>query len=314
MVVAESVRKNILTNEDVYKETQEYINRRRSNPTNVWGYSWGFEDLDYETGGIQWEGTSEMTVIAARPAIGKSAFGIKVALHVAAQFHQCFPGLETRIILLEMEPIMCYLRIISQITGIGMRKIQRGFTTHDENQVIDDASAMVSRLPIRWIRGRHDVEVIGEIVATEASNGKRCGFWMLDHVGIIPTQAAKRGGNASFAIGEVSTALFQICRTYAPGLILCQLNRDADKGKDKEPGAEHVYGSDRILQDTDNLIILHRPEKELRTAEEVKPAIEVAFLYVAKQRNGPDNLKLPVGYMPSRAAWNDLDPDTKSKL
>lgn len=314
MVVAESVRKHIFSNEEVYKETQEYINRRRANPTNVWGYSWGFEDLDDLTGGIQWEGTSEMTVVAARPSVGKSAFGIKVALHVASQFVSGYPGLETRIILLEMEPIMCYLRIISQITGISARKIQRGYTSYEENQLIDQASLMVSKLPIRWIRGRHDVDVIGEIVSTEASNGKKCGFWMLDHIGIIPTQAAKRGGNASFAIGDVSTALFQLCRSYAPGLILCQLNRDAEKGKDKEPGPEHLYASDKILQDTDNCFILKRPEKDLRTAEEVKPAIEIAFVYVAKQRNGPDNQKLAVAYVPGRTAWEDLDPETKSKI
>nr|WP_249033492.1 DnaB helicase C-terminal domain-containing protein [Thermosporothrix hazakensis] len=281
-----------------------------ANPSDVWGWSWGFVKLDKLTGGIQWEGTSELTVLGARPSIGKSSFMLSVVLSVARQYAREYPGLEVRVILLEMTPMQVQLRAASALSGVNVIKMRRGQLTFEEKRRVDAAFAHLASLPIKWLKGKHDVSTISKYVRTPSEqSGRSCGFWALDHIGIVPTPDAMRTGNTTFSLGNLSGQLHSLAREVAPGLVLAQLNRQSTQRKDPTPTASDLYGADKILQDCDNLLLLHRPEKYIERAPDEVPERELAYVLVAKQREGFDGVKIPVLYINSFGGWADLSEE-----
>ncbi len=295
----------IQSNQQVADETLSLLHKRYLTPTDRWGYSWGFTDLNRLTGGIQWEESRELTFVASRPNVGKSAFGVGVGLCVADEFLRGYPHQEVRIILLEMDPKQCYMRMVSQIANVSSMRMRQGYLDGNEWGRVEAAIRSLKKLPIRWMRGRHTVDNITEFVQGKHED-RACGLWIVDHVGIIPTSTAIKTGNQSFALGEISGALHFLARTVAPGIVLAQLNREGDKRSDPTPRASDVYGSDRILQDADNLILLDRPDLRTRTAEDERPEQELAYLLLEKQRSGPAPAKMPVLFLPEQSQWIDM--------
>jgi replicative DNA helicase len=141
---------------------------------------------------------------------------------------------------------------------------------------------------------------------------------MIDHIGLVPTEASKNS-NSSFILGNVSRALHSIARDYAPGYVLAQLNRESAKRKDPTPTFADLYGSDRIMQDTDNLLLLHRPEMYIESGgeepenklvtEDVGDEEEVAVVIIEKQRDGAAGKRIPMNYIPKYALWADLQTE-----
>jgi replicative DNA helicase len=234
------------THAEVAERTFKTLHARYRDPKKVWGYSWGFDKLNELTGGIQWEGTKELTVVGARSNVGKSAFGMRVALEVAQQFKKEFPGLEVRIILLEMTPDACYQRLIGQIAGVSLTRLRSGFMEPYEWQQVERAKVALDGLPITYLSGSYHVDSIKQFVAGDLGTGRSCGYWLLDHIGIVPTEAA-RNANQSFSLGEISRGLLTVARRYAPGMVLAQLNRESVKRKDPTPNAADTTGYRRSL-------------------------------------------------------------------
>lgn len=310
---------------DVIARTRETLRYRYMHPTDIWGYESGFKRLDKMTGGIRFKSeetpgeSNEMTVVAGRSGVGKSAFGMSVAIHVAQKFKLEYPGLEVRINLLEMEPEQCSKRLVAQIAGLPIYTLQTGRYTAQELRRVNKALDILDDLPIFYMRGAHEVGRIGNFIKGQnKETGLTCGFWMIDHIGLVPTEASKNS-NSSFVLGNVSRALHDIAREHAPGYVLAQLNRGSMLRKDPTPTAADLYGSDRIMQDTDNLLLLHRPEMYVESggeepekqpvAEDVTDDEEVAVVIVEKQRDGAAGKRIPMNYLPKYALWADIQSE-----
>ncbi|GHO45158.1 DnaB-like helicase C-terminal domain-containing protein [Ktedonospora formicarum] len=302
-----------VTQADAIDRTLETLEYRYMHPTHVWGYRSGFERLDVKTGGIRFRSdeipgeANELTVVAGRSGVGKSSFGMSVAINVARTFQKEYPGLQVRISLLEMEPETCMKRLIGQIAGVPIKSLSSGYYSPEERRRVQKAGKILKDLPIVYMRGAHNVDKIRDFVTVKSKTGMACGFWLVDHIGLVPTDLANKTGNQSFSLGQVSRALHDLARNYAPGYVLAQLNRESMKRKDPRPTAADLYGSDRIMQDTDNLILLHRPELYAEKSPiDAMSEGEVAEAIIEKQRDGEANIIVPMTYIPRYALWNDL--------
>jgi len=312
----------IVRHDDSLDELMRTLEFRKMHPTDVWGYPCGFDRLDKATGGIRFKSddtpgdSNEMTVVDARSGVGKSAFGMSVSLSVARKFKREYPGLEVRIFLMEMDPAQVQKRLVAQMAGVPIYELSTGrYSSPGAWDRIEKASKKLKGLPIVYRKGAASVDAIGSFVKGRNTRDDRyCGFWMLDHIGLVPTDAG-RNSNTSFVLGTVSRSLHELCRSVAPGYVLCQLNRESLKRKDPTPTAADLYGSDRIMQDTDNLLLLHRPKLYTNGGDgEARPATpdddaEMAQIIVEKQRDGAAGKVIPMNYVPRYAMWADIQED-----
>lgn len=298
-----------ISQEVVLSDTFAAIAERYLNPTKVWGYSWGFSKLDELTGGIHHGDVNELTLVGARSGGGKSSFGISVALSVAIQFKKEWPMKDVRIILLEMEPIVCMRRIISQLSGVSLTAIKTGFMSELEYARVEKTKRVLSGLPIRWVRGKKTAGDISRIVRAMIDDYE-CGYWLVDHIGIIDTP----DGNEAYLLGQISKELLALARSTAPGMILGQLNRGGFGRKDPTPTAADLRGSDRPYHDADNVFFLHRPDTYLPKGEERRTDVEVGYVILDKQRDGVSGIKTPLVYVTPTAQWSDMTDESLAAI
>lgn len=297
----------------------DFVNRRYMNPNRVWGYHYGFKELDELTGGIQFANPRDYIIVAARSGVGKSAFMMNVCLTVAMQFKNT-PDKDVRIVLLEMDAVTCEIRLAAQMVGVPITDINRGEITQQQKSRLEQALNLIGTLPITYAEGSYSVRHIEQLLTKDMGDGRKCGFWALDHMGIVPTEQAAKY-DARFSLSEMSRTFQTLCHTIAPGMILAQLNREAAGAKaDQEPQATQIYNTDRPLHDCDKMILLHRPETAVQYSDEERaerarsPKPEVASILLVKNRNGAADLKLRVLFNRSKASWQDIPADIIKKV
>lgn len=309
----------IITSAKASATAKAFLTQRYMNPSYCWGYHTGFERLDVITGGIQWETVKEYTIVASRPNVGKSAFGLTEALTMAYQFKSKFTDREVRICLLEMDAVTCQIRLASQLSGVPISLAMSGFETAEQKSLLDQKLDLLASLPIVYAEGSYSVDYIYRFVRDEnPETGKICGLLVVDHIGVVSTDKASKS-NPAFNLAGVSHEFQGICHSFTPGIILAQLNREAGKVKEGKPTVDMVFGSDGPLQDADRLLLLDRPD--LRTdfsPEELaeragKP--ELARIIIGKNRlGGFVNEEVPVLYHRERAIWLDVPPEIREKM
>ena len=308
-----TARFSVVRQSAVSERTMELVRKRYMSPSDVWGYSWGFDALNQKTGGIHAKedsGTNELTILGARSNVGKSSFAQTVSVNLAMQFAEEYPGLQVRVISLEMSPAALYRRAVGQLAGVRLWNMMTGRLTPDELRRLEKADRKLSKLPISYIEGSHDIGAIEEFIAREdTKTGQKCGYFVLDHIQIIPSTDANRTGNHTWALGNISRQLHHIAREHCPGLVLAQLNRESLKRKDATPNASDIAQSDKILQDADLVLLLHRPELFEDTPND-SDGEELALCIIEKQREGPAGIKLPMGFDKKTAMWTNLPEES----
>lgn len=229
------------------------------------GITTGVTALDDIAGGFF---PGELTVLAARPSIGKSAFALELASRVASK------GLPVLMVSLEMSGEQIVHRMLSRETGIPARRIQKAELTTAEREKITAARAYLRELslPIRlYATGAATPARIGARARVQLA---QCGVRLLivDYLGLV--QSNERHKSLYERVTAVSREMKLMAQSLGvPILLLAQLNREGAKGM---PTLEHLRDSGAIEQDADNVWFLHRDD---RTTRETK-------LIVAKQRQG----------------------------
>lgn len=228
----------------------------------------GLPNLDKVIGGFY---DGQLTVLAARPSVGKSAFAAQMAVTVAKE------GLRTVFVSLEMSALETTARCIAHETGLAMREIINGnLTSSDTEHVRRLAKHYIDSIPFH-VEDRASVTMpkLARIIRQHASK-ERVGLLVVDYVGLI---AGNGRQSETEIITQASKQLKLIAREEKlPILLLSQLNRESEKDQQmKAPLISQLRQSGSLEQDADNVLLLHR---ESRTAK-------TATLIVAKNRNGP---------------------------
>ena len=238
----------------------------------VTGIPTGFIDLDRRTSGLH---TSELIILAARPAMGKTSLALNIAQNVAVKAKK-----NVAIFSLEMPGIQLANRMLSAEAKISAERIKKGNIKDDEWGKIGKAIAMLAQAGIY-------VDDTSSITVSEI--GARCRKLMLekgldlviiDYLQLI--NGSIRGGNRQNEISDISRTLKILANDLnIPVITLSQLSRAADKEK-REPLLSDLRDSGAIEQDADVVMFLHRDGYYHEEAEEPNKT-KCNF---AKHRNG----------------------------
>lgn len=260
------------------------------------GISWGLEGLDRKTLGLQ---RGELTVLAGRPGMGKTALGLCVARSAGKDAkHTMFVSLEM------IDAALAQRMIADQLYDLHPLSywlIQSGRFSELDFSDITTAAKLISDLPVRI--EQEAALTVTQIAARARQQKRRHGLDLLivDHLHLV--RASDRyAGHRVEEIGETTRGLKAIAKELGiPVLALCQLSRGVEGRDDKRPNLADLRGSGDIEQDADTVVMLYReayylerrkpPENSgdefaqwLAKMEKAENLIEAI---IEKQRNGP---------------------------
>ncbi len=250
----------------------------------------GFADLDRKFGGGLERGT--LTVVAARPAMGKTAFGMAISRNVAAAGTSLFLSMEM-----------------------------------DEAQIHDRSVGALGRLPVNWLRNPDENNVVNWNGVTSAcGKSQDLNLYMDDQTSLTMLEIRNKARNVkrksgldslvidqlSFITGSQSDQQWQAIGEYTRGLIgigkelgvavvlLCQLNRDCEKRQNKRPMLSDLAMSGSIEQDAANVVFLYRDE--VYNPDTIDRGM--CEVIIAKQRQGSTGT-VPLTYIDEQTRFED---------
>jgi len=262
--------------EQVVMNALDKIEMASKSGGKITGTPTGFIDLDSQTSGLQ---PSDLVIIAARPSMGKTAFVLNIAEHIAFKKKKSLA-----IFSLEMSKEQLVNRMFSLESGIDAQSIRTGNLKDAEwSQLIESADVIAKsgliiddtpsisiselRSKCRKFKMEHDISLV-----------------MIDYIQLM-TGGKGSSENRQQEISEISRALKALARELnVPVIALSQLSRAVEKRDDKRPMLSDLRESGGIEQDADVVMFIYRDEYYNKENSK-EPG--VAEIIVAKQRNGP---------------------------
>lgn len=277
----------------VVMNAMERIERASKNKGAVTGIATGFADLDYRTAGMQ---PADLVLIAARPSMGKTAFVLNIAEHVAFKLNKTIA-----IFSLEMSKEQLVNRLFSLESKVDSQHIRTGQLSDQEwekliesagvigksNLIIDDTpgiSIAELRSKCRKYKLEHDLSMI-----------------VIDYLQLM--SGSGRTDSRQQEISDISRSLKAIARELSvPVLALSQLSRAVEQRPDHRPMLSDLRESGAIEQDADVVMFIYRDEYYNHDTE--RPGI--AEIIIAKQRNGPIGT-VELAWLPNYTKFANLE-------
>lgn len=251
--------------QDLAEAMQQALDEIRAvkNKTRVSALPTGLSRLDSAMGGLY---PGELVIVAARPSIGKTALGAQFALHNSEHRRQ------TLFVSLEMEGKEIAMRQLAALLGYEVRVLRSGRIDESDMTEIENHIKANLDLPFHILSER--APKMPKIRAAAKIHHATHGLSMLviDYIGLIASHDRRKDRHESVA--EITSELKSLAlELQIPVVALCQLNREAEKGK---PSLGHLRDSGSIEQDADVVMLLHRQTRDSRDAT----------IDIAKCRNG----------------------------
>lgn len=268
------------------------IEQAGRNKGAVTGIPTGFIDLDYKTAGMQ---PSDLVLIAARPSMGKTAFVLNIAEHVAFKQNK-----SVAIFSLEMSKEQLVNRLLSLESRVESQHIRTGQLSDPEwekliesagvigksNLIIDDTpgiSISELRSKCRKYKMEHDLSMI-----------------IIDYLQLM--SGSGRSDSRQQEISDISRSLKSIARELSvPVLALSQLSRAVEQRPDHRPMLSDLRESGAIEQDADVVMFIYRDDYYNHDTEKK----DVAEIIIAKQRNGAIGT-IELAWLPSYTKFANL--------
>ncbi len=237
------------------------------------GMSSGLRDLDKKINGLN---KSDLVMLAARPAMGKTAFALNVALNVAKKYDKT-----VAVFSLEMSREQLAMRLLSNESFVELQKLVTGKLSEDEWTKLCMASAALSQT---------DLRVDDNPAITVAEMNAKCrrvenlGLVVIDYLQLMNGSGYGKGGeNRVTVVSEISRSLKIMAKELnVPVICLSQLSRGPESRTDKRPMLSDLRESGSIEQDADVVLFLYRDEYYNENTEEKG----VAECIVSKNRHG----------------------------
>ena len=297
-----NIRKNYATMSSIMRDAIAELEVRKNQKDGLTGVPSGFTALDRVTSGWQ---KSDLVIIAARPAMGKTAFVLSVLRNAAVDHNR-----PVAIFSLEMSSVQLVNRLISSEAELDSDKIKKGTLADHEWAQLVHKTAKLSKAPLfvddtpalsilelrakcRKLKAQHDIQMVVVDYLQLMSGDSKGGF----------------GGNREQEIASISRALKKISKELSiPVIALSQLSRAVEtRGGDKRPQLSDLRESGAIEQDADMVMFLYRPEYYGITEDEGGASTAgVGEVIIAKHRNGSlENIKLR--FIGRYTKFTDLD-------
>ncbi len=251
------------------------------------GLPTGFPDLDKMTSGLQ---PSDMVVIAARPSMGKTSLAMNIAEHVSVE-----ANLPVGVFSLEMTSESLVMRMLCSLARVNGRLIRDGFLSEGDFRRLTAAASKLSRAPI------HIDDTPGLSILQLRARARRMWqqhgvkLFIIDYLQLMHSTSKKAADSRQQEVAELSNGVKALAKELkVPVIVLCQLNRELEKDKDRKPKLSDLRESGAIEQDADLVGLLYKPAAEDDDQRREDPEARddgmgatPVNLLIAKQRNGP---------------------------
>ncbi len=264
---------------DVMTKFDELSNNKASTK----GIKTKYKGLDRLINGIH---KSDLMILAARPAVGKTSFAMNIVENVALQGHSC------AVFSLEMSKDQLVQRMMCSVAGVSMENAMKGTMSKQEwlriakakeklsnAKIFIDDSAMITPQQVlskcRRLKSRFGLDLV-----------------MIDYIQLMSAEKSSKSDNRQQEISEISRMLKILAKEVnVPVLALSQLNRAVESRKGR-PQLADLRESGAIEQDADIVMFIHRPDKSATEKEiaEGKVQTNVAEIIIEKHRNGPTGI------------------------
>ena len=283
-----SSMKDILV--DTFIELEQLYNRKE----HITGVPTGFYDLDYKTAGLH---GSELILVAARPAMGKSAFALNIATNAAVRANT-----PVAIFSLEMSKEQMANRILCSEALVDSNKVRTGKVEDDDWAKLAEASGILSQAKI-FIDDTPGISIM-EIRAKcrKMKLEQDIGLVVIDYLQLIQS-SSRRAGSREQEIAEISRSLKILAKELnVPVIALSQLSRAPEQRPDHRPMLSDLRESGSIEQDADIVMFLYRDDYYNEDSEKKG----IAEIIIAKHRGGSTG-SVDVGWLGSYTKFVNLE-------
>ena len=263
---------------EVIRSTQEQLERLAKNQNDITGIPSGFYDLDKLTSGFH---ENELIIIAARPAMGKTAFGLNLAVNAAR-----YSDKAVAIFNMEMSAEQLAMRMIAAAGGIEQNKFRTGRLEHNDWKKVNEAMSELgeTNLYIEDSSGMTMSEIRAKCRRL-ATSEKGLSMVVIDYLQLI-SGSAKYEGNRQQEVSEISRSLKTMAmELQIPVIALAQLSRSVELRENKRPIMSDLRESGSIEQDADIVAFLYRDDYYNKPASE-NTDVSVTELIIGKHRSG----------------------------
>ena len=260
---------------DILIETFAQIEQLYNQKQHITGVPTGFADLDYKTAGFH---GSDLVLVAARPAMGKSAFALNIATNAAVR-----AKVPVAIFSLEMSKEQMVNRILCSEAMVDSNKVRTGKLDEQDWGKLASALGPLSEADI-FIDDTPGISVM-EIRAKcrKLKLEKGLGMVVIDYLQLITASSNRRGGSREQEIAEISRSLKILAKELdIPVIALSQLSRAPEQRPDHRPMLSDLRESGSIEQDADKVIFLYRDDYYNEDSEKKN----IAEVIMAKHRAG----------------------------
>lgn len=249
----------------------------RDNASDVTGIATGFTDLDSMTSGLQ---PGDLVIVAGRPSMGKTAFSVNIAEHVALEVNK-----PVAIFSMEMGGTQLAMRMIGSVGRLNQHTLRTGKLEDDDWSRMTHALGRLNDAPIfiDETAALNSLELRSRARRLHRQNDG-LGLIVIDYIQLMSSISTKGGENRATEISEISRSLKSLAKElHVPVIALSQLNRSLEQRPNKRPIMSDLRESGAIEQDADLILFIYRDEVYNPDSQDKGKA----EIIIAKQRNGP---------------------------
>ncbi len=254
----------------------ERIEKASKSKGTVTGIPTGFIDLDYKTSGLQ---PSDFILVAARPSMGKTAFVLNIAQHVAFRQNKA-----VAIFSLEMSKEQLVNRMFSLESYVDAQMLRNGNLKDSDWEKLIEGAGIIgnSKLIIDDTPGISISEMRSKCRKYKLEHG--LDLIIIDYLQLMSGSVGKRSDSRQQEISDISRSLKALARELnVPVISLSQLSRAVEQRPDHRPMLSDLRESGAIEQDADVVMFIYRDDYYHKDTERINEA----EIIIAKQRNGP---------------------------
>ncbi len=291
----QSLKQDLVSIESILTESFDRIEELHRNKGQLRGIRTGYRDLDNMTAGLQ---RSDLIILAARPAMGKTTLVTNLAYNVAT-----IAKLPVLFFSLEMSKEQLIDRMLADASGVDSWNIRTGNLSDDDFSKISEAMGEMAEAPI-FIDDTPGLSVLEmRTKARRAAHDQPLGLIVVDYLQLMQATNTHQGNRVQ-EVSEISRGLKLIARELnVPLIALSQLSRSVESRTPPIPQLADLRESGSIEQDADIVTFIYRPGYY----EPDNPELQnITDLIIAKHRNGPVG-KVQLYFHPERLRFMSLD-------
>lgn len=290
-----SLRNDLVSLEQILAESFDRLDELHKDKSKIRGVPTGYRDLDKMTAGLQ---RSDLIILAARPAMGKSTLALNLAYNVASQAKQ-----SVLVFSLEMSKEQLVDRMLADASGVDSWNIRTGNLSDEDFEKLSTAMGEMAEAPI-FIDDTPGVSVLEmRTKARREAHNHPLGLIIVDYLQLMSGSGRNGSDNRVQEVSEISRGLKLIARELnVPIIALSQLSRSVENRNPQIPQLADLRESGSIEQDADIVMFIYREDY-------YKPDTDrqhITDLILAKHRNGPTG-KVELYFHPERLKFMTLD-------